>query len=985
MSVRETIMNRKLLFVLLSAIFSFILATNGISQENMVLKGDSLLEKKHFEEAIASYKKALKADSGNKILAEKLNKAKKQKKETLEGYQDAISQGQKFLRKKAYKKAVEAFQAALDKKPDASYPKMKLDEIRQHYDVPGEQTEYERLVKKADSLMENYKYQRALTFYNKALEIKPRQVKLLKKNQKVKKFIKKQKERDKSYKQTIARAKQLFDNEQYEQAMTRYQEATLIKPDKEQPENKIEKIRKLIKEREKKNQAYQATIDKADSLYMDKKFEQAKTVYQNAMEIKPSESYPVNMINKIDPALAKKQKTNQRYTNLIEQADRALKAEEFEKAINLYTKAQEIDPGREYPGKQIAKINRLIKQQVKRYDSLIASADSLKAQSKLNLALNSYKKATDIKPRKAYPQNQIKKINNTLETLEQKQSQYNSLIAEADSLAENDRFEPAIASYEAALKLYPDKEYPSRQISALKEQRKARREKQARYDSLIAEGDSLLEQEQLDKAEKAYKEALALYSEKPYPSEQLNRIAGKRKRLQNKKATYQKYIADADSLFEEQSFTQAKQKYREAQNIFPENNYPGEMISSVDSAIQARKEKQARYDSLITTADNYTEKEQYNQALSAYQDAEELFPEKSYPSEKIAEINSALEDLEAKENAYETAVNKADSLYNKEKYKEAITYYDKALDYFEERSYPSNRIARCKDILSNIKARNKMYREIITKADSLLASEKYKKARENYRNALGVKPGDAYANQQILQIENTLNNIEQNYNKALAKGNTQFEEENYEKALTRYKKAAQLKPEEQKPKNKIQETRQILDKLHKQMMEKYNEIIADADKKYENKKYSEAISAYEKAAELNEEADYPNEMIQRIKDYLEKHSLREVITQSTTINKGTEKKFTFKPLGYNDRTDNFVIIQAKGAGNPSPKLFLNYGKEDTQNGGVVIPSVTSSQTRQYIINLSDHRNWYDNENTWINIYAQDGALEIQKMSIVKGD
>ncbi|MCF8231596.1 MAG: hypothetical protein K9J27_05345 [Bacteroidales bacterium] len=978
-------MNRKLLFIILLAIFSLFLATNAFSQENMVLRGDSLLEVKRFEKAIDSYRQALKADSGNKSLSEKINKAKRLKKEALESYQNAISQGQQFLQRKEYKKAVEAFQTALDNRPEASYPKMKLDEIRQHYEVPGEQTEYERYVEKADSLMENYKYEQALTFYNKALEIKPRQVKLLKKTQKVKKFIEKQKQRSKSYDQTIARAQQLFDNEQYEQAMTKYQEASLIKPDKEQPDNKIDQIRGLIKERERKNQAYQATIDKADSLYMDKRFEQAKTVYQKAMEIKPSENYPVNMINKIDPALAEKQKTNQRYTQLIEQADRAFKAEEFEKAVNLYTQAEEIDSSREYPQNQIEKINRLVNQQEKRYDSLITSADSLREQNKLSLALGGYKKANEIKPREEYPQNQIQKINNTLESLEKKQERYNNLIAEADSLAENNRLAPAIASYEAALELYPDKKYPSQQISALEGQRKKRQEKQTRYENLITEGDSLLEQKQLGEAEEAYEKALALYSGKSYPKEQLDRIADKREKLKNKKAAYQSLIAAGDSLFENQTFAKAKANYKEALHIFPDKNYPEKMISSVDSAIRAREEKQARYDSLIAEADNFTEKEKYNEALSAYQDAEKLFSEKPYPSEKIAEINDTLDKLENRENAYNTAINMADSLYNQEKYEKAITYYGKALEYFKDRTYPGDRIAKCRDIISNIKARNNMYREIIAKADSLLAAEEYKKAGENYRNALGVKPGDAYANRKILQIENTLNNIEQNYNKALAKGNTQFDEENYEKALAHYKKASQLKPEEQKPKDKIRETQQILDKLHKQMMEKYNQIIADADQKYENKKYSDAIAAYERAAELNEEADYPKKMIQRIKKYLKEHSMREVITQSTSINKGSEKKFTFQPLGYNDRNDNFIVIQAKGSGKRAPKLFLNYGKEDTKNGGVVIPSITTSQSRQYIINLSDHRKWYDNENNWISIYVQDGGLQIQKMSIVKGD
>lgn len=1080
------------IFMSLAATFS----VSGQSGADYVARGDSLLQHKQFDEAIRNYRQSLAFNDSSQAVLTKIDKAHQREKEASQNYQQALQKGQQYLSNKEYKKAREAFKTALANKPDARYPQLKLEEIREAYQDPELERKYNKYVNTADSLMDSYNYQDALSFYNKALKINPREVELLKKTKKLKKFIEKQKQREKEYAQTITEAQRLFENQAYNEAMMKYQEASLIKPDKELPETKIEQIRSLIKKREKRNRSYEQLVSQADSLYMDRQFKQAKAAYQRALEIKPSENYPVSMIAKIDPALAEKKQLNQAYARLIEQADLAFKVKDYDEARELYSKAAEKDPSKDYPTRQINRIRKQIAARAARYDSLISVADNRLEGDQLLQAKNTYQKAAGIYSDSAYPRNQIAKVEGLLADVQKREDAFQSAVARGDSLLKQNDLIGAKAAFEQAAATIPSKDYPTQKLNEINRQLAANanrydslinladnelngknlmqaksnyqkaadiyqdstyprnqitkveglladaKEKEASYKTAVARGDSLLKDNELKAAKSAFEDALSLFNAKEYPRQKIDEINRKLATRKEKQQQYSAAIASADSLFENELWQQARKKYQAAARIFPaesypetqlvktddriakqnarekqydkiiakadslfgsetyeaakeqyraalqvlaEKSYPRRQIDKADSLIEQHQIKLKAYDDLLAKADRFLDKKEYNEALSLYQDAEDLFPDKKYAKEKIAIINNQLADQEAREKAYQKAVRKADSLYNKEAYENAITYYQKALEQFEDRSYPDNRIAQCQDIIANLKAKEQMYDEIVATADSLYEQEAYDEARESYKNALEVKSGETYPKEQIERIKQTLQNIEQEFNRAMAKGSSAFSEENYKQALTWFKKAADLKAETQEPKERIAETEKILEEKHRQMMEEYNKIITQADAKHQNKYFSEAIELYRQAANLNTEADYPREKIAAIRKYLKEHSLRDVLKQRVTLSEGGEKKFTFSPLSYRDRSNNFVVIKASKANKKAPKIFLNYGKDDTKNGGVVIPSVQATEAKQYIINLSDHSRWYNNENNWISLYVAGGDLNVENISIVKSD
>ena len=90
-------------------------------------------------------------------------------------------------------------------------------------------------------------------------------------------------------------------------AKASYQQALNLKSDEKYPLSKITFIEEKLKEiadakskMEESNNAYQAEILKADGLFNEAKFEEALLSYQSAKKIKEDESYPDQKINEIN-------------------------------------------------------------------------------------------------------------------------------------------------------------------------------------------------------------------------------------------------------------------------------------------------------------------------------------------------------------------------------------------------------------------------------------------------------------------------------------------------------------------------------------------------------------------------------------------------------------------------------------------------------------------------------------------------------------
>lgn len=89
----------------------------------------------------------------------------------------------------------------------------------------------------------------------------------------------------------------------------------------------------------------------------------------------------------------------------------------------------------------------------------------------------------------------------------------------------------------------------------------------------------------------------------------------------------------------------------------------------------------------------------------------------------------------------------------------------------------------------------------------------------------------------------------------------------YSNAKIEYEKATNLKPEEKYPRQKLQELTAKLNEL-KQIQERYNGLIALADKDFAAQKYESAIQSYTEASNLKQNETYPRGKINEINTLL---------------------------------------------------------------------------------------------------------------------
>lgn len=169
----------------------------------------------------------------------------------------------------------------------------------------------------------------------------------------------------------ISTADELLADKSYDKAKLEYQAALKLKSAGQYPKDKIAEIDKILAEiaviaaataRQKSlDENYLSTIAKADQLLGQKKYEGALSEYQNALVIKPNETYPKERVNMITARIDSLYRANRSfYDKAIAEGDRFYNSFEFDKAVDNYTNASNFLPMEKYPMEMIVKIRKII-------------------------------------------------------------------------------------------------------------------------------------------------------------------------------------------------------------------------------------------------------------------------------------------------------------------------------------------------------------------------------------------------------------------------------------------------------------------------------------------------------------------------------------------------------------------------------------------------------------------------------------------------
>lgn len=226
------------------------------------------------------------------------------------------------------------------------------------------------------------------------------------------------------------------------------------------------------------------------------------------------------------------------------------------------------------------------------------------------------------------------------------------------------------------------------------------------------------------------------------------------------------------------------------------------------------------------------------------------------------------------------------------------------------------------------------YDAIIAEADANFNRQNYEGATAKYKEALALNVEKEYPEAKLSEIERIQReaaNIEkrraelnEQYAKAIADGNTFFADKAYEKAIETFQSAAKIKPTEEYPTEMIKKIKAAIaaqqqrlideENLRKQeeqrkaeRMGRYNAIIAVADAAFKGENYAIARPKYVEADELNTGLTYPKERIKAIDAVLNSSKYQQKLAEFKKNREMAEKMATAK----NYASAKFYFQQAR--------------------------------------------------------------------------
>jgi tetratricopeptide (TPR) repeat protein len=960
--------------------------------ESVIKQADAYFNSGDYINAKTSYQYASRLRPSDTYAKEKLQETISRLRErmvVMEQYSAIIGQADDYFRSGEYEKAGEKYREASKIVPSEGYPAEQLKAIEnREAEVRKKQVAYDDAVYRAEKYEKYNRFDEAIAEYEKASAVFPD---MQEPKDRIAELNAKKIEFEKAvdaYDEIITNADRLFGLKYYENARTEYEKASQARPDEDYPRVKMAEISKLLV----KKKDYDNLVNQADELYMTKQLQPAKEKYQSALKIYPSESYPKDMIEKINSALQDKLGKEELYAQSVAQGDAFLAAKDYANALSEYQNASELKPAETYPKNKIKEVNAIIDQQEaneQTYHLAIKNGDAYLSAQNYTAAKKEFETARLIKPDEPYPNEKLNSINKVLEDQQAVMDSYQASMDKADAFFANSSYEQALAEYKNALIILPGDLTASEKIEEIKSIKKAEKDLDFEYTQLIADADAMMTSKDLAGAREKYTAAKELKPTESYPQEKLTEIEQKLSDQRELNNAYNKSLATADLYYNKGEYKQALAEYEKASQLKPSEQVPLDRIAEINLTLSQENKEIEAYNNILNQADNMFGLQQYEEAKKLYLKATYLNSRDQYPKTKLDEVEAILTEQALAEQEYNKLVAAADRMMEDGEYQKARERYNEALLVIPGSNYPTQKLKEIDGIEeANDRSALRAYNDVIEDADALFNAKDFEGARKKYTEALQYKPNSSYAAAklgEIAQMNEDFEKLQTEYMRIVAEADRLFTSKEYDDAKVKYMEAAAILPDEDHPKKRLEEINLVNRAQMEQSQQAYDKAIADADKFLASAVYDQALDSYRKARAFLPDETYPDEMINRIMKILNDNAMRKLHSGSMILANNEVKKFTFDPIDFADRKNSILLIKVRNLEDSEFKVIMNYGIGGAKKGGVILPMNSEGDAQEFIIPLGKQYTWSSEGNNYISLTPQGGGIELLVMEISKGN
>ncbi len=684
-------------------------------------------------------------------------------------------------------------------------------------------------------------------------------------------------------------------------------------------EEKKEELEKEAKENEKREADFNAYIEAGDAAMKKTDYEKAIGQYELALGLKPEDQPTKDKIQdakiKLEELRANAEK-EEAFNSKMTEAKTARSAKELEKALTLYKEASGLKPSEQLPKTYIAEIEKELADQKNNeaaFNKLVAEGDNAVGIENYDEGISKYEAALDLKDDAGVTAKleaaKKQKADKEAALAEEKanQDKYNQIIASADGAFDTEKYEEARKFYEEALKMKPGADLPTSQIQTIDEilkkradEKAAKDQLEADYNRLMDEGKDKINQRSWDDAKAKYEEALDLKPGDSAALAQLDLIAKEKEKAAGEEklnAEYDAHMKEAQSLFDQKKYTEAKAEYNAASGVKPQEQAPKDEIAKIDLLLadEAKAaEKEEQYNNMMSEGDAANDRKDYTQAIDRYKKALEAKPGDAAAQAKIDEVNKVIdaENKLAEEQAkFDGFVADAAQAFNVDDYDKAKLNYNKALEIKDDAGIRA-KVKEIDDLIAKsqgeaeIKAK---YDAAIAEAEAAEKSNDLQTAIDKYKAANSIKEDD-YPKNKIVKLEEQLrldeeaDAKEKEFAAFVAEADAAYAAADYSKALDNYKAAIKVKPDSEIS-NKIKEVGLKLDEENENAdtQERYEKKIAEADAAFKDENWDGARALYEDARTIKNSETYSDEQIAEIEKRMKAESEDEAQRQYQKI------------------------------------------------------------------------------------------------------
>ena len=268
------------------------------------------------------------------------------------------------------------------------------------------------------------------------------------------------------------------------------------------------------------------------------------------------------------------------------------------------------------------------------------------------------------------------------------------------------------------------------------------------------------------------------------------------------------------------------------------------------------------YESLMKKGNDKFSAKDYISAKTYYEMALKQKSGDATAKKKLDETVKKIQEDGARQEVFYAHLDAGDQYYGQQKYEEALSEYEQALKVFPEDKYVGGQADAVRAILKERQDKQDAFDTAMSQGESLLAEENFDAAIMQFETAIGIFPNDKLPKEKLAEARQKKQLFTEKMTRFdnLMEAARQFGlRKNYEAAIDKLSQALELFPNDLQAnnlKNNYQTAKGIADR--------YNGIIAEADRLYESKAYKEAKAQYQSALAVVTDDAYATDMIARL-------------------------------------------------------------------------------------------------------------------------